>query len=130
MGVYGLYAATFGRQHKERHAGVMRAVRISRVSPIIHVVRPTIPRDCRRLGGTGTTRCRVRASKTLSYPRHDHTTRPSDPEQVQVSIRRIQYEKAWAKVEEMQSEDVVFEGPIIAVNRGGAIVLVEVRKGS
>lgn len=47
--------------------------------------------------------------------------------QVQVSIRRIQYEKAWAKVEEMQAEDVVFEGPIIAVNRGGAIVLVEVR---
>lgn len=27
----------------------------------------------------------------------------------------------------MQTEDVVFEGPIIAVNRGGAIVLVEVR---
>lgn len=26
----------------------------------------------------------------------------------------------------MQTEDVVFEGPIIAVNRGGAIVLVEV----
>lgn len=48
--------------------------------------------------------------------------------QVQVSIRRIQYEKAWAKVEEMQTEDVVFEGPIIAVNRGGAIVLVEVRR--
>lgn len=46
--------------------------------------------------------------------------------QVQVSIRRIQYEKAWSKVEEMQAEDVVFEGPIIAVNRGGAIVLVEV----
>lgn len=46
--------------------------------------------------------------------------------QVQVSIRRIQYEKAWSKVEEMQTEDVVFEGPIIAVNRGGAIVLVEV----
>lgn len=49
--------------------------------------------------------------------------------QVQVSIRRIQYEKAWSKVEEMQTEDVVFEGPIIAVNRGGAIVLVEVRLG-
>ena len=46
--------------------------------------------------------------------------------QVQVSIRRIQYEKAWSKVEEMQANDVVFEGPVIAVNRGGAIVLVEV----
>lgn len=49
--------------------------------------------------------------------------------QVQVSIRRIQYEKAWSRVEEMQTEDVVFEGPIIAVNRGGAIVLVEVCLG-
>lgn len=28
----------------------------------------------------------------------------------------------------MQAEDVVFEGPIIAVNRGGAIVLVEVSR--
>lgn len=26
----------------------------------------------------------------------------------------------------MQANDVVFEGPIVAVNRGGAIVLVEV----
>lgn len=26
----------------------------------------------------------------------------------------------------MQANDVVFEGPVIAVNRGGAIVLVEV----
>ncbi|CAM9110511.1 unnamed protein product [Ectocarpus sp. 12 AP-2014] len=49
--------------------------------------------------------------------------------QVQVSIRRIQYEKAWSKVEDMQAEDVVFEGPIIAVNRGGAIVLVEGLRG-
>eukprot|EP00752_Nemacystus_decipiens_P017500 g15688.t1 len=49
--------------------------------------------------------------------------------QVNVSIRRIQYEKAWSKVEEMQAEDVVFEGPIVAVNRGGAIVLVEGLRG-
>lgn len=49
--------------------------------------------------------------------------------QVQVSIRRIQYEKAWSKVEEMQANDVVFEGPVIAVNRGGAIVLVEGLRG-
>lgn len=53
---------------------------------------------------------------------------PPCMQQVQVSIRRIQYEKAWSKVEDMQAEDVVFEGPIIAVNRGGAIVLVEVRR--
>lgn len=46
--------------------------------------------------------------------------------QVQVSIRRIQYEKAWSTVQEMQTNDVVFEGQVVAVNRGGAIVLVEV----
>lgn len=44
-----------------------------------------------------------------------------------MSIRRIQFEQAWAKVQEMQTTDAVFEGPIVAVNRGGAIVMVEVR---
>lgn len=46
--------------------------------------------------------------------------------QVQVSIRRIQFEKAWETVQDMQTTDAVFEGPVIGVNRGGAIVLVEV----
>lgn len=63
----------------------------------------------------------------LSFP--TRCCRVSGLTQVQVSIRRIQYEKAWSRVEEMQTEDVVFEGPIIAVNRGGAIVLVEVCLG-
>ncbi|CAM9232418.1 unnamed protein product [Sphacelaria rigidula] len=49
----------------------------------------------------------------------------NDMGQVQVSIRRIQFEQAWAKVQEMQTTDAVFEGPIVAVNRGGAIVMVE-----
>lgn len=46
--------------------------------------------------------------------------------QVQVSIRRIQFEKAWSTVQKMQQTDAVFEGPVIGVNRGGAIVLIEV----
>lgn len=54
-------------------------------------------------------------------------TRSTGVAQVQVSIRRIQFEQAWAKVQEMQTTDAVFEGPIVAVNRGGAIVMVEVR---
>ena len=47
--------------------------------------------------------------------------------QVQVSTRRIEYERAWEKVKEMQANDAVFEGPVVGINRGGAIVLVEVR---
>lgn len=46
--------------------------------------------------------------------------------QVQVSIRRIQFEKAWEEVQQLQTSDAILEGPIVAVNRGGAIVLVKV----
>lgn len=53
----------------------------------------------------------------------------NDMGQVQVSTRRIEYEKAWEKVKEMQANDAVFEGPIVAINRGGAIVLVEGLRG-
>lgn len=80
-------------------------------------------------GDVGSKRCVICAHDTP----HSRDTSPyfpgnrlAHPEQVQVSIRRIQYEKAWTKVEEMQANDVVFEGSIVAVNRGGAIVLVQV----
>lgn len=45
--------------------------------------------------------------------------------QLLVSIRRIQYRKAWETVVEMQDTDEVFEANVVAVNRGGAICLVE-----
>lgn len=45
--------------------------------------------------------------------------------QLLVSIRRIQYRQAWEKVIAQQAEDEVFEAEIIAVNRGGAIALVQ-----
>ncbi len=45
--------------------------------------------------------------------------------QLLVSIRRIQYRKAWEKVVAQQAEDDVFEAKCVAVNRGGAILLVE-----
>jgi len=45
--------------------------------------------------------------------------------QLLVSVRRIQYREAWEKVIAKQSEDEVFEAECIAVNRGGAICLVE-----
>jgi small subunit ribosomal protein S1 len=44
--------------------------------------------------------------------------------QLLVSIRRIQYRKAWETVLAVQDSDEVFMAPVIAVNRGGAICLV------
>jgi len=45
--------------------------------------------------------------------------------QLIVSIRRIQYREAWDKVNALQAEDAVMEAVVVAVNRGGAICLVE-----
>lgn len=45
--------------------------------------------------------------------------------QLLVSIRRIQYRQAWENVLAQQAEDEVFEATVIAVNRGGAICLVQ-----
>lgn len=45
--------------------------------------------------------------------------------QLLVSIRRIQYRAAWEKVTALQADDAVMEAEVVAVNRGGAICLVE-----
>lgn len=45
--------------------------------------------------------------------------------QLLVSIRRIQYREAWDTVTANQADDDVFEAKCVAVNRGGAICLVE-----
>lgn len=45
--------------------------------------------------------------------------------QLLVSIRRIQYRQAWETILTMQAADQVFEAEVVAVNRGGAICLVE-----
>ena len=45
--------------------------------------------------------------------------------QLLVSVRRIQYRAAWSTVAAMQQEDEVFEADVVAVNRGGAICLVQ-----
>mmetsp|Transcript_12552 Transcript_12552/g.18297 ORF Transcript_12552/g.18297 Transcript_12552/m.18297 type:complete len:396 (-) Transcript_12552:88-1275(-) len=45
--------------------------------------------------------------------------------QLLVSVRRIQYRQAWEKVNAQQTDDEVFEAKVVAVNRGGAICLVE-----
>ena len=45
--------------------------------------------------------------------------------QLLVSVKRIQYKKAWDQVVQLAADDAVLEAPVIAVNRGGAICLVE-----
>jgi small subunit ribosomal protein S1 len=45
--------------------------------------------------------------------------------QLLVSIRRIQYRQAWERVLAAQERDEVLEAQVVAVNRGGAICLVE-----
>jgi len=45
--------------------------------------------------------------------------------QLLVSVRRIQYREAWEKVVTQNENDEVFEAQVVAVNRGGAICLVE-----
>jgi len=45
--------------------------------------------------------------------------------QLLVSVRRIQYREAWEKVVSQNENDEVFEAQVVAVNRGGAICLVE-----
>jgi len=45
--------------------------------------------------------------------------------QLTVSIRRIEFQKAWDRVLELQAEDAHFEAEVLNVNRGGAIVTLE-----
>lgn len=45
--------------------------------------------------------------------------------QLLVSIKRLQYKKAWDAVVQMAEQDAVIEAEVVAVNRGGAICLVQ-----
>jgi small subunit ribosomal protein S1 len=45
--------------------------------------------------------------------------------QLLVSLKRIQFREAWTKVQDMNTNDDVFDAEVVAVNRGGAICLVE-----
>ena len=45
--------------------------------------------------------------------------------QLNVSIRRLQYKKAWDAVVKLAEQDAVVNAAVIQVNRGGAICLVE-----
>ena len=45
--------------------------------------------------------------------------------QLKVSLRRIEYARAWERVSQMQAEDVTVLAEIYSVNRGGCMVRVE-----
>ncbi|CAM9523631.1 unnamed protein product [Heterosigma akashiwo] len=45
------------------------------------------------------------------------------------SLKRIQFEQAWERVQAMQVEDAVFDATIISVNRGGAVVDIQGLRG-
>jgi len=45
--------------------------------------------------------------------------------QLLVSLKRIQFRQAWESIQKLATEDAIIEAPVIAVNRGGAICLVE-----
>ncbi|CAN8068926.1 unnamed protein product [Agarophyton chilense] len=45
--------------------------------------------------------------------------------QLKVSIRRIEYARAWERVAQLQAEDVTVHAVVASINRGGALVLVE-----
>lgn len=45
--------------------------------------------------------------------------------QLLVSIKRLQYKQAWESVVALSEQDAIIEAPVVAVNRGGAICLVE-----
>ena len=45
--------------------------------------------------------------------------------QLKVSLRRIEYARAWERVAQLQAEDVTVHAEVISVNRGGCLVMLE-----
>lgn len=46
-----------------------------------------------------------------------------------LSLRKIQYDLAWERCRQLQAEDVVVTGTVIAANRGGVVVAIEGLRG-
>lgn len=45
--------------------------------------------------------------------------------QLRLSIRRMEFQRAWERVAQLQAEDVIVRAEITSVNRGGCMVMVE-----
>ncbi|GMY27982.1 30S ribosomal protein S1, chloroplastic [Fagus crenata] len=46
-----------------------------------------------------------------------------------LSLRSIQYELAWERCRQLQAEDVVIKGKVVAANKGGVVAVVEGLRG-
>ncbi|NJL98897.1 MAG: 30S ribosomal protein S1 [Synechococcaceae cyanobacterium SM2_3_2] len=56
-------------------------------------------------------------------------TEENDEGQLTLSIRRIEYMRAWERVRQLQNEDATVRSNIFATNRGGALVRIEGLRG-
>ena len=56
-------------------------------------------------------------------------TEESEDGQLALSIRRIEYQRAWERVRQLQKEDATIYSEVFATNRGGALVRVEGLRG-
>lgn len=45
--------------------------------------------------------------------------------QLRLSVRRIEFARAWERVAQLQAEDVIVKAEVISINRGGCMVTVE-----
>ncbi|GAB4218323.1 MAG: 30S ribosomal protein S1 [Synechococcales cyanobacterium] len=56
-------------------------------------------------------------------------TEENEEGQLTLSIRRIEYMRAWERVRQLQTEDATVRSTIFATNRGGALVRIEGLRG-
>ena len=56
-------------------------------------------------------------------------TEENEEGQLTLSIRRIEYMRAWERVRQLQAEDATVRSDIFATNRGGALVRIEGLRG-
>ncbi len=56
-------------------------------------------------------------------------TEENEEGQLTLSIRRIEYMRAWERVRQLQAEDATVRSTIFATNRGGALVRIEGLRG-
>lgn len=56
-------------------------------------------------------------------------TEENEEGQLTLSIRRLEYMRAWERVRQLQTEDVTVRAKVFATNRGGALVRIEGLRG-
>lgn len=57
------------------------------------------------------------------------TSNEDENGQLQLSVRRIEFARAWERVRQIQAEDCTIRAEILSINRGGALVNFEGLRG-